>query len=68
MRILLNETQARMPLPATATWPADDALFVPANSAHRFVEFTHDLVTWAVFRGPKGGESQARSDALRVAV
>jgi mannose-6-phosphate isomerase-like protein (cupin superfamily) len=113
MRIPLNETQARLPLPASATWPAGvwdiqafahgsmsvilfaprgtdhqssheqdelyivlkgngvlviddsrhsfaagDALFVPANTDHRFVEFTNDLVTWAVFWGPKGGESQ----------
>lgn len=112
MRIPLKETQARLPLPATATWPAGvwdtrafahgsmsvilfaprgtdhqssheqdelyivlkgngvlviddrrhsfaagDALFVPANTDHHFVEFTNDLVTWAVFWGPQGGES-----------
>ncbi len=114
MIIPLNETRARLPLPATATWPAGvwdiqafahgsmsvilfaprdidhqssheqdelyivlkgngvlvvkdsrhsfmagDALFVPANTAHHFVEFTNDLVTWAVFWGPQGGESQS---------
>jgi len=36
---------------------AGDALFVPANVVHRFVEFSDDLVTWAVFWGPSGGES-----------
>jgi mannose-6-phosphate isomerase-like protein (cupin superfamily) len=33
-----------------------DVLFVPAETQHRFVEFTDDLVTWAIFWGPKGGE------------
>lgn len=33
-----------------------DVLFVPANKAHRFEDFSDDLVTWAVFWGPKGGE------------
>lgn len=33
-----------------------DVLFVPANSIHRFEDFSSDLVTWAVFWGPKGGE------------
>ena len=32
-------------------------LFVPANTQHRFVEFTEDLITWAIFWGPKGGEA-----------
>jgi len=36
---------------------AGDVLFVPANALHRFVEFSDDLVTWAVFWGPEGGES-----------
>jgi mannose-6-phosphate isomerase-like protein (cupin superfamily) len=35
---------------------AGDALFVPANADHRFVEFTDDLATWAIFWGPNGGE------------
>lgn len=34
-----------------------DALFVPANKQHRFTQFSSDLVTWAVFWGPKGGEA-----------
>jgi mannose-6-phosphate isomerase-like protein (cupin superfamily) len=32
-------------------------LFVPAEKQHRFVEFTDDLVTWAIFWGPEGGEN-----------
>jgi mannose-6-phosphate isomerase-like protein (cupin superfamily) len=36
---------------------AGDALFVPANMLHRFVEFSEDFVTWAIFWGPEGGES-----------
>jgi mannose-6-phosphate isomerase-like protein (cupin superfamily) len=34
-----------------------DVLFVPAEKQHRFVDFTEDLVTWAIFWGPEGGES-----------
>jgi mannose-6-phosphate isomerase-like protein (cupin superfamily) len=33
-----------------------DVLFVPAETRHRFAEFTPDLVTWAIFWGPQGGE------------
>ena len=33
-----------------------DVLFVPAGVEHRFVEMV-DLVTWAIFYGPDGGES-----------
>jgi mannose-6-phosphate isomerase-like protein (cupin superfamily) len=33
-----------------------DTLFVPANVVHRFESFTDDLVTWAIFWGPVGGE------------
>lgn len=36
---------------------AGDVLFVPANKVHRFEEFSPDLVTWAVFWGPEGGEA-----------
>ena len=35
-----------------------DVLFVPAKKQHRFAEFTHDLITWAVFWGPQGGEKE----------
>jgi mannose-6-phosphate isomerase-like protein (cupin superfamily) len=34
-----------------------DALFVPANTDHRFIEFNNALVTSAIFWGPNGGES-----------
>jgi mannose-6-phosphate isomerase-like protein (cupin superfamily) len=34
-----------------------DVLFVPAGKSHRFEDFSDDLVTWAIFWGPKGGES-----------
>jgi mannose-6-phosphate isomerase-like protein (cupin superfamily) len=33
-----------------------DVLFVPARRQHRFVDFSQDLVTWAIFWGPPGGE------------
>ena len=33
-----------------------DVLFVPAGRHHRFVDFTPDLTTWAIFWGPPGGE------------
>jgi mannose-6-phosphate isomerase-like protein (cupin superfamily) len=33
-----------------------DVLFVPAEKQHRFVEFSADFVTWAIFWGPQGGE------------
>ena len=33
-----------------------DVLFVPAEKEHRFTEFSQDLVTWAIFWGPPGGE------------
>jgi mannose-6-phosphate isomerase-like protein (cupin superfamily) len=33
-----------------------DILFVPARKHHHFESFTHDLVTWAIFWGPAGGE------------
>lgn len=33
-----------------------DFLFAPAGSAHRFENFTDDLVVWVIFYGPEGGE------------
>ncbi len=36
-----------------------DALFVPAMKRHCFVRFSDDLITWAIFWGPKGGEKDA---------
>jgi mannose-6-phosphate isomerase-like protein (cupin superfamily) len=47
---------------------AGDALFVPANKVHRFVEFSEDFVTWAIFWGPAGRGSDRelkRLDAMR---
>ena len=34
------------------------AFFVPAGGVHRFEDFTPDFVTWVVFWGPEGGESE----------
>jgi mannose-6-phosphate isomerase-like protein (cupin superfamily) len=34
----------------------NDMLFVPANTTHRFEEFSDDLMIWVVFYGPDGGE------------
>jgi mannose-6-phosphate isomerase-like protein (cupin superfamily) len=34
-----------------------DVLLVPAGVEHRFEDFTEDLVVWAVFYGPEGGEA-----------
>ena len=34
-----------------------DALFVPAHTEHRFVEFSADFAAWVIFYGPPGGES-----------
>jgi mannose-6-phosphate isomerase-like protein (cupin superfamily) len=33
-----------------------DMLFVAAGVAHRFEDFSDDLVLWVVFWGPEGGE------------
>ena len=35
-----------------------DVLFVPATKQHRFSQFSQDLITWAIFWGPAGGEKQ----------
>lgn len=34
-----------------------DFLFAPAGVAHRFEDFTRDLVVWVLFYGPEGGEA-----------
>lgn len=47
--LLIEETSFR--------FAAGDVLFVPARKQHRFVDFSQDLVTWAIFWGPAGGES-----------
>lgn len=41
-----------------------DLLFVPAGEAHRFEDFTNDLVAWVIFYGPDGGEIPARPPQL----
>lgn len=38
-----------------------DVLFVPAGRAHHFEDFADELVTWAIFWGPEGGESSPTS-------
>jgi mannose-6-phosphate isomerase-like protein (cupin superfamily) len=38
------------------TFSRGDVLFVPARMHHHFESFSDDLVTWAVFWGPAGGE------------
>jgi mannose-6-phosphate isomerase-like protein (cupin superfamily) len=34
-----------------------DFLFVPAGVEHHFRNFTDDLIIWAIFYGPEGGEA-----------
>ncbi len=34
-----------------------DAIFVPANNVHRFLDFSADFAVWVVFWGPPGGEA-----------
>jgi mannose-6-phosphate isomerase-like protein (cupin superfamily) len=36
---------------------AGDVFFVAAGQAHQFENFSEDFATWAIFWGPKGGES-----------
>jgi mannose-6-phosphate isomerase-like protein (cupin superfamily) len=36
-----------------------DFLFVPAGIEHHFENFTDDLVIWAIFYGPEGGEANS---------
>jgi len=33
-----------------------DAIFVPANHVHRYIDFSDDFEVWVVFWGPVGGE------------
>ncbi len=35
-----------------------DAIFVPANHVHRFLDFSADFAVWVVFWGPPGGEKR----------
>jgi mannose-6-phosphate isomerase-like protein (cupin superfamily) len=32
-------------------------MFVPAGAPHHFENFSDDLVIWAIFYGPEGGEA-----------
>jgi mannose-6-phosphate isomerase-like protein (cupin superfamily) len=36
-----------------------DFLFVPAGVEHHFRNFTDDLIIWAIFYGPEGGEADS---------
>lgn len=36
-----------------------DFLFVPAGVEHHFENFTDDLIIWAIFYGPEGGEADS---------
>jgi mannose-6-phosphate isomerase-like protein (cupin superfamily) len=38
------------------TFGPTDLLFAAAGVAHRFENFTEDLVVWVIFYGPEGGE------------
>jgi mannose-6-phosphate isomerase-like protein (cupin superfamily) len=40
-----------------------DLLFAAAGEAHRFENFTDDLVVWVVFYGPEGGEAASHTNA-----
>ena len=43
-----------------------DFLFVPAGVEHHFRNFTDDLIIWAIFYGPEGGEADsAKSKAAK---
>jgi mannose-6-phosphate isomerase-like protein (cupin superfamily) len=44
------------------TFGAGDFLFVPAGVAHRFVNFTDDLIVWVIFYGPEDGEAQKNDE------
>ena len=35
-----------------------DLLFAAAGEAHRFENFSDDLVVWVIFYGPEGGEAK----------
>jgi mannose-6-phosphate isomerase-like protein (cupin superfamily) len=39
-----------------------DLLFAAAGEAHRFENFSDDLVVWVMFYGPEGGEASAAQD------
>lgn len=37
-----------------------DFLFAAAGEAHRFENFTDDLILWVLFYGPEGGEASVK--------
>ena len=39
-----------------------DLLFAAAGEAHRFENFSDDLVVWVMFYGPEGGEASSPQD------
>jgi oxalate decarboxylase/phosphoglucose isomerase-like protein (cupin superfamily) len=49
----LAEESGERQLPCTT----GDVLFVPAGMVHHFERISEDFVTWAIFWGPDGGES-----------
>ena len=38
-----------------------DCLFVPAGLEHRFTRFDENFITWVIFYGPQGGETNTTS-------
>ena len=40
-----------------------DLLFAAAGEAHRFENFSADLVVWVIFYGPEGGEATTSANA-----
>jgi mannose-6-phosphate isomerase-like protein (cupin superfamily) len=55
--IIVKGSGTLMVADAAHRFSEGDVLFVPALVHHRFVDFTEDLTTWAIFWGPQGGES-----------
>jgi mannose-6-phosphate isomerase-like protein (cupin superfamily) len=51
----LIRDKTRMPL------GPGDFLFVPAGVEHHFENFADDLIIWAMFYGPEGGEADSTS-------
>lgn len=45
----------------TQDFGSGDCLFVPAGVDHRFTRFDQDFITWVIFYGPPGGETNTTS-------
>jgi mannose-6-phosphate isomerase-like protein (cupin superfamily) len=45
----------------TQAFGPGDCLFVPAGVEHRFSRFDADFITWVIFYGPQGGETNPAS-------